>query len=46
MIYLKLELNLNETIIDKIIDANIHSLDLSVTNSINKGPYLLVTSFK
>ena len=34
---------LNETIIQKILDANIHSLDISVTNSINKGPYLLTT---
>ena len=34
---------LNETILQKIIEANILTLHLSVTNSINKGPYLLVT---
>ncbi len=34
---------LNDTIIQKIIDANIHTLQISVTNSINKGPYLLTT---
>ena len=34
---------LNETIIQKILDSNIHKLTLSVTNSINKGPYLLTT---
>ena len=34
---------LNETIVQKILDANIHSIQISVTNSINKGPYLLTT---
>src|SRR5210317_1533568 len=34
---------LNDTIINQILDANIHSLQISVTNSINKGPYLLTT---
>jgi DNA-directed RNA polymerase subunit beta len=34
---------LNETIIQQILDANIHTLKISVTNSINKGPYLLTT---
>jgi len=34
---------LNDTIIQQILDANIHSLQISVTNSINKGPYLLTT---
>ena len=34
---------LNETIIQQILDANIYSLELSVTNLINKGPYLLTT---
>ena len=29
----------------KLIDANIHSLEVSVTNSINKGGYLLTTIF-
>jgi len=39
----KIGTELNETIIQQILDANIHSLDISVTNSINKGPYLLAT---
>jgi len=34
---------LNDTIIQQILEANIHSLQISVTNSINKGPYLLTT---
>ncbi len=34
---------LNETIIDKILDNNIDTLQISFTNSINKGPYLLTT---
>ena len=34
---------LNDTIIQQILDANILSLQVSVTNSINKGPYLLTT---
>jgi DNA-directed RNA polymerase subunit beta len=34
---------LNDTIIQSILDANIHSIQISVTNSINKGPYLLTT---
>jgi len=34
---------LNDTIIQKILDTNIHSLKISTTNSINKGPYLLTT---
>ena len=34
---------LNDTIIQKILEANIHTLQISVTNSINKGPYLLTT---
>ena len=42
----KIGTEINETIIDKIIESNIHSLDLSVTNSINKGPYLLNNNFK
>ena len=40
---LKIGTELNETIIDKIIEANIFSLEISITNSINKGPYLLTT---
>ena len=36
-------LRLNDAVIQQILDANIHSLQISVTNSINKGPYLLTT---
>ncbi|WP_435091050.1 DNA-directed RNA polymerase subunit beta [Candidatus Pelagibacter bacterium nBUS_30] len=34
---------LNDTVIQQILDANISTLQISVTNSINKGPYLLTT---
>ena len=34
---------LNDAVIQQILDANINSLQISVTNSINKGPYLLTT---
>jgi len=34
---------LNDAVIQQILDANIHTLQISVTNSINKGPYLLTT---
>ena len=34
---------LNDTIIKQILDANINSIEVSITNSINKGPYLLAT---
>ena len=34
---------LNDTILQKIIDANISTIEISTTNSINKGPYLLHT---
>jgi DNA-directed RNA polymerase subunit beta len=34
---------LNDAVIQQILDANIHSLQLSVTNSVNKGSYLLTT---
>ena len=36
---------LNDTLIKKILEANINSIEISVTNSINKGPYLLSTLF-
>ena len=39
----KIGTELNDTMIQQILDANIHSLKISVTNSINKGPYLLTT---
>ena len=39
----KIGTEINETIIQKILEAGIHSLEISITNSINKGPYLLTT---
>ncbi len=42
---LKVGTELNETILKKIIETNISSIDISTTNSINKGPYLLQTIF-
>ena len=39
----KIGTELNDTIIQKILGANIYTLEISVTNSINKGPYLLTT---
>ena len=41
----KIGTELNETIINKIIEAEIKSIDISKTNSINKGPYLLLSIF-
>ncbi len=41
----KIGTELNETIIGKIIEAEIKTLDISKTNSINKGPYLLLSIF-
>ena len=41
--YHKIGTEVNDTIIKKILNANIHVLEISVTNSINKGPYLLLT---
>ncbi len=41
----KIGTELNETIISKIIEADIKTLDISKTNSINKGPYLLLSIF-
>ena len=40
---LKIGTELNETVIQQILDANINTLNISTTNSINKGPYLLTT---
>jgi len=40
---IKIGTELNDTIIQKVLEANIHTLNISVTNSINKGPYLLTT---
>ncbi len=39
----KIGTELNDTIIQQILDSNVYSLQISVTNSINKGPYLLTT---
>ena len=39
----KIGTELNDTIIKKILEANINSIKISTTNSINKGPYLLNT---
>ena len=41
----KIGSELNETIVQKIIDSNINEVTISSTNSINKGPYLLLTIF-
>jgi len=42
---LKIGTELNETIIQQLLDAKIYSLEVSITNSINKGGYLLSTIF-
>ena len=39
----KIGTELNDTIIQQILDANINTLKISITNSINKGSYLLTT---
>ena len=39
----KIGTELNETILQTILEANIKTIDVSLTNSINKGPYLLNT---
>ena len=39
----KIGTEINETVVDKILEAKIYSIDISKTNSINKGPYLLNT---
>ena len=41
----KIGTELNEAIISKIVESDIKSLEISKTNSINKGPYLLLTLF-
>ncbi len=41
----KIGTELNETIIEKILETNIKSIEISKTNSINKGPYLLLSIF-
>ena len=42
---LKIGTELNETVIKQILESNIKTIEISVTNSINKGPYLLTTIF-
>ena len=39
----KIGTELNDTIIQRILDAKINTIKISTTNSINKGPYLLNT---
>ena len=39
----KIGTEINETILNKIIESNILTIEISTTNSINKGPYLLTT---
>ena len=39
----KIGTEINDTVIQQILDAKIFSLEISVTNTINKGPYLLTT---
>jgi len=39
----KIGTELNDAVIQQILDANINSLEISITSSINKGPYLLTT---
>ena len=41
----KIGTELNELISTKIIEANISTIEVSITSSINKGPYLLQTIF-
>ncbi len=41
----KIGTELNETIISKFLESDIKTLDISRTNSINKGPYLLLSIF-
>ena len=42
---LKIGTELNETIINQILEAKINLLEISITNSINKGGYMLTTIF-
>ncbi len=39
----KIGTEINETIIQQILEAGISAIEISVTNSINKGPYILNT---
>tara|TARA_Y100001970_G_scaffold66873_1_gene85307 strand:- start:158 stop:4240 length:4083 start_codon:yes stop_codon:yes gene_type:complete len=42
---LKIGTEVNETILEKIIDNNVEIVEISKTNPINKGPYILQTLF-
>ena len=42
---LKIGTEINEIILNKIIENNIDLVEISKTNSINKGPYILQTLF-
>ena len=39
----KIGTELNDTIIQQVLDADVKTLQISVTNTVNKGPYLLTT---
>ena len=39
----KIGTEINDAIIQQLLEANINSIKVSITNSINKGPYLLTT---
>ena len=41
----KIGTELNETILDKLLENKIHLIEISKTNTINKGPYILQTLF-
>jgi len=40
---LKIGTEINDTVLKQILDAEIYSINISITNTINKGPYLLTT---
>jgi|TARA_B100000929_G_scaffold241483_1_gene198754 DNA-directed RNA polymerase subunit beta len=42
---LKIGTEINETVLNKVIENNINLFEISKTNSINKGPYILQTLF-
>ena len=39
----KIGTEINDTVLQKILEAKINTIEVSVTNTINKGPYLLST---
>jgi len=34
---------INDAVIQEVLDAKVYSLEISITNTVNKGPYLLTT---